>query len=746
MAISCACPQPEIPADPAKANAQPTPEAPNVDARVPAWGAVVLDRDEAIEAAEVDRDPASPALRDTTDRERVSWALGRIGGSLAVDRLLERVNATAPPPTAAELAAVAFLEPPSGLPGEASEPEGAWATLEDAVGPRDAVTEVDDEAVALLLAIARVGGTRSQQRLAADTGVVPDASEPRRWIAAMEAMGMLCARGHALDRAGLDAVAHGLDGSTSVRAAAAYVLWRCTAPTAELLAGDQRAAIVARLLPLLEHADAPLATHAWKAIGALGEIPPEVPPSILGEVPPPWQVEVEAVKALGGGVDGRRVLADRLATMKPEAIAGTRGHVVMTALRALRDGVAAEPEHVDRLRPFATAMEAKLDAATGRDRKLPALVVCELRVLAAIRTADPSAVQSCAAAGSGLPTTYGDVLAIDAIVELASPEPKTTMLLTRADDPRAAVAEAALSALADVDDPRVNAVLRRALQRDDPGVQAAAAGAIAARAVDKSRRDEQAIPLLTKAVRELDNGVAIEARVAAIEALGGLARSAEPLPSPKDATQSLTPPWLAGAMQPLARDPAFAVRRAARAAILHEPSLRDRFDADVPPSFPGGFDERVMEALARNRERKATGLLLVTDAGEIRISFANAPAPIAQAVFADLAANGYFAGLQFHRVVPGFVVQGGDPRGDGYGGPGFLVPCERSSLRYERGSVGIALAGKDTGGSQFFIAHNREPRLDARYTIVGNVVEGMDVVDQLLPYDAIQRVEVLTDG
>ena len=706
----------------------------------------MLERDESIEAAELDRDPAAAALTDASHRDRTSWALGRIGGPLAVDRLLERVSAIDPPPSAAELAAVAFLEPPAGLPGEAPEPEGAWATLEDALWTRYAVTEIDDEAVALLLAAARVGGARSQQRLAADTAVVPDDPDPQRWVAAMEAMGMLCARGHPLDRAGLDAVAHGLDGSTAARRAAAYVVSRCTGPTAELLAGDERAAIVERLLALLEHADANLAALAWKAIGALGEVPPEVPPSILGEAPPPWQVEVEAVKALGGDVDGRRVLADRLATMKPDAVTGPRGHAVIAALRGLRDGVVGEQEHVDRLKPFASAIEAKLDAATGRDRKLPALVVCELRVLAAIRSGDVGPVQSCVAAGSGLPNTYGDVLAIDAIVELASPEQKTTMLLTRADDPRGVVAEAAISALADVDDPRVNAVLRRGLLRDDPGVQAAAAGAIAARAADKSRRDEEAIPALTKVVRELDNGVAIEARVSAVEALGSLARSAEPPPLPKDATQSIAPPWLTGATQPLARDPAFAVRQAARATLLHEPTLRDRFDADVPAAFPGGFDERVLDALSRNRDRRATGLLIVTDAGEIRISFADAPAPIAQAVFADLAANGYFAGLTFHRVVPGFVVQGGDPRGDGYGGPGFLIPCERSNLRYERGSVGIALAGKDTGGSQFFIAHSREPRLDARYTIIGNVVEGMDVVDRILPHDTIQRVEVLTHG
>jgi cyclophilin family peptidyl-prolyl cis-trans isomerase len=179
--------------------------------------------------------------------------------------------------------------------------------------------------------------------------------------------------------------------------------------------------------------------------------------------------------------------------------------------------------------------------------------------------------------------------------------------------------------------------------------------------------------------------------------------------------------------------------------LLGHPDLLTKFDADVPTAFAGGFDERVVQALERHRERGATGVVIVTDAGEIEVSFDGAPAPIAQAVFVDLAANGFYEGLTFHRVVPAFVVQGGDPRGDGYGGPGFVMPCERSNVRYERGTVGIALAGKDTGGSQFFIAHNREPRLDARYTIIGSVTRGIDVVDGILPYDVIERVEVLTD-
>jgi cyclophilin family peptidyl-prolyl cis-trans isomerase len=116
---------------------------------------------------------------------------------------------------------------------------------------------------------------------------------------------------------------------------------------------------------------------------------------------------------------------------------------------------------------------------------------------------------------------------------------------------------------------------------------------------------------------------------------------------------------------------------------------------------------------------------------------------MAQANLSYLAAQRFYEGISVHRVVPGFVVQAGDPRGDGYGGPGWLVPCEWAPRPFERGSVGIALAGKDTGGSQFFVTLTRQPHLDGRFPLVGHVTSGMEVVDGLLPHDRIESIEVL---
>jgi len=135
---------------------------------------------------------------------------------------------------------------------------------------------------------------------------------------------------------------------------------------------------------------------------------------------------------------------------------------------------------------------------------------------------------------------------------------------------------------------------------------------------------------------------------------------------------------------------------------------------------------------------------LKTRHGTIEIHLDVVEAPLTSASFVALARRGFYDGLTFHRVEPGFVVQGGCPRGDGNGGPGYTLRCEITRTSYARGSVGMALSGKDTGGSQFFITLQQQPHLDGGYTLFGQVVAGMDVVDKLRPGDVIERVTVWT--
>jgi cyclophilin family peptidyl-prolyl cis-trans isomerase/HEAT repeat protein len=131
-----------------------------------------------------------------------------------------------------------------------------------------------------------------------------------------------------------------------------------------------------------------------------------------------------------------------------------------------------------------------------------------------------------------------------------------------------------------------------------------------------------------------------------------------------------------------------------------------------------------------------------TSKGSIEIALNVVDAPITTHNFAKLAERGFFNGLRIHRVVPDFVVQDGDPRGDGNGGPGYTIRDELNDLPYLRGTVGMALSGPDTGGSQWFITHSPQPHLDAKYTVFGHVVTGMDVVDKLTQDDTIVRIRV----
>jgi cyclophilin family peptidyl-prolyl cis-trans isomerase/HEAT repeat protein len=131
-----------------------------------------------------------------------------------------------------------------------------------------------------------------------------------------------------------------------------------------------------------------------------------------------------------------------------------------------------------------------------------------------------------------------------------------------------------------------------------------------------------------------------------------------------------------------------------------------------------------------------------TAKGTIEFEFNVLDAPQTSQNFIALARKGYFNGLQIHRVVPNFVVQDGDPRGDGSGGPGYTIRDELNDRPFIRGTVGMALSGPDTGGSQFFIMHSPAPHLDAKYTVFGHVVNGMDVVDRIQQLDVIQRVRI----
>ena len=130
-----------------------------------------------------------------------------------------------------------------------------------------------------------------------------------------------------------------------------------------------------------------------------------------------------------------------------------------------------------------------------------------------------------------------------------------------------------------------------------------------------------------------------------------------------------------------------------------------------------------------------------TEKGDIHIEFFDKDAPNTVKNFKDLIQDGFYDGLNFHRVIPNFVIQGGCPNGTGTGGPGYHIPCEINLQKHLTGSLSMAHAGKDTGGSQFFICHSPQPHLDGIHTIFGKTLD-MDVVNSIEPGDTIISVSV----
>lgn len=137
---------------------------------------------------------------------------------------------------------------------------------------------------------------------------------------------------------------------------------------------------------------------------------------------------------------------------------------------------------------------------------------------------------------------------------------------------------------------------------------------------------------------------------------------------------------------------------------------------------------------------------LTTKYGDMKIEFFDNDAPKTVENFLRLSKSGYYDGIKFHRVIPNFVVQGGDPTGTGAGGPGYTIPCELTGENqyHDRGVLSMAHAGRDTGGSQFFICHSRAntAHLDRNHTCFGKVIENVDIVDQIRQGDIIEKITV----
>jgi len=278
------------------------------------------------------------------------------------------------------------------------------------------------------------------------------------------------------------------------------------------------------------------------------------------------------------------------------------------------------------------------------------------------------------------------------------------------------VIPAVLDALAKIGAPNAADEFIARLKSDDPIVRGAAARGLA------TIKAANAVPALIAAIKTAQGDGLYAARTAALDALTAL----DPAAAKTALTAALTDrDWAvrmraADDLHKLDAAADVSSMRPAPAQTVAELNALDTFVA--PPFSPQAYID--------------------TSKGTIQFELAVLDAPRTVANFISLVRKNYFRGVQLHRVVPDFVVQDGDPRGDGEGGPGYTIRDEINQRPYLRGTVGMALEWADTGGSQFFITHSPQPHLDGRYTVFGQVVSGMDVVDRLQQWDTIDRIRV----
>jgi len=177
-----------------------------------------------------------------------------------------------------------------------------------------------------------------------------------------------------------------------------------------------------------------------------------------------------------------------------------------------------------------------------------------------------------------------------------------------------------------------------------------------------------------------------------------------------------------------------------RAVALLKANGAGDFSSQIGTVQTRNTDADYARALARTG--KNVRAVVTTSKGSFTIELLPEAAPLTVDNFVQLAQRDYYRNVNIHRVVPNFVIQDGDPRGDGNGGPGYQIRCEINQVLYDRAAVGMALSGKDTGGSQWFVTHSPQPHLDGGYTVFGRVVAGMDVVDRIVRGDVIQSIVI----
>ena len=517
-----------------------------------------------------------------------------------------------------------------------------------------------------------------------------------------------------------------------------------TAPTAvadAALLEAWRLGSRAPVTELVRYTDATAVTTRWHALYSLARL--RAPPGAA-----------RLVRALGDQDDRIRTVAARgitralLDSAKLDAqpvIDGLRlllddrdAHIRINALRAVasfRDSTLS-PAVVRLVADRDLGVEVQAETTLGvlrgaaavaalRGRLTSSVFALKRQALIALAQADsPSGVAVAATVASDADWRWRSVAA-----EAFGAARARDRLEAQLADPDGRVVAQALQALQRIQptagpDSALRGRARSLLAHADPAVRSVAADILG------RHPDVNDVDALVVAYRRADGDPFNDARLSAVAALGAIAASSS--------TGRLRVATKFVSVVPRPDD--YLVRRLAADTL---PDARDAWGSATPIATgrtPADYRDVARRWLAPALAGTNPHVFLETDRGTLDIELLPAEAPMTAAAFLALVERRFFDGTRWHRVVPNFVVQDGDPRGDGWGGPGFVLRDEINPVRYETGTVGIALSGPDTGGSQYFITHSAQPHLDGTYTIFARVTGGSGILDAIGQGDRIRSI------
>lgn len=478
------------------------------------------------------------------------------------------------------------------------------------------------------------------------------------------------------------------------------------------LAVSKAAAVRPWLLLCARDAESEIRALCAKGLGEVAAEPDAVTLRALLD-DPDYRVAVEATRALAKLAGRCRAPASCPAV---GALAGLRHKIDRLERGDLPGGgqpllaLAQQPLPAS-LRPLLVTLRAAVVAAkkkVGDPILRDDLATLDCRLAAALDAQQGTLAEVLSCGDGSLPEARRIALGLRQWASVKPAGAKLDAVRAHLRHPDAAVKAAALEVIASSQDASLAAEVRPLIESADLVVASAAAQAAT------QLKDREALPAVLKLAAKLERSPDLAPSVAS--ALGGLGG-----------------PQAEAALRAWLESPHAAMRDGAAEALT---KLTGR------PVYPVRGEPPARRARAPVFPKEST-LQIRTEKGSFEVKLYTAEAPLNTANLIALARKGFYRNLTFHRVVPDFVAQGGDPRGDGEGGPGYTVRCEVSHKPYARGVVGIALSGKDTGGSQFFVTTSPQPHLDGRYTAVGEVTRGQEVIDRLFEGDRILEVRAL---